>query len=491
MNTLSTRLSAALLTLIVLMGGALFAVDRHNTSVYYEELSQTLNSPIAMYVTDQRQLITNGEADLDSLHELAARAMIINPTAEIYLLDTQGRILGHGMPADTALKSRVDLAPVRALLDNPSHLPIRGTDPRINGQRKIFSAQEVRSGAGLEGYLYVVLGGQRYESLAADLGSSYTGRMGAYAALGIVVFTGIVGLIVFKLLTRRIRRLDQAVRRVTASDFQAQPEIELPNADGDEIDNLGRSFVAMSSRINAQIDQLKENDHLRRELISNISHDLRTPLAAIQGYIETLILKGDDMTPDDRDKFLTVARKHTLRLNALIEDLFELSKLDAASVTPQIDRFSLPELVSDTAQEFCVEMERKRQTLDIQVDVLHTQTEGDIGLIQRVLENLVRNAVKFTPEGGQITISVAERSDALAVAVEDNGPGIAEKDIPRIFDRFYRAKDGEEARSDSSGLGLAIVKRILDLHKSRITVQSKLDAGTRFEFELPVFQQAA
>ncbi|MEM9690360.1 MAG: hypothetical protein AAF917_12890 [Pseudomonadota bacterium] len=148
MNTLSTRLSAALLTLIVLMGGALFAVDRHNTSVYYEELSQTLNSPIAMYVTDQRQLITNGEADLDSLHELAARAMIINPTAEIYLLDTQGRILGHGMPADTALKSRVDLAPVRALLDNPSHLPIRGTDPRINGQRKIFSAQEVRSGAG-------------------------------------------------------------------------------------------------------------------------------------------------------------------------------------------------------------------------------------------------------------------------------------------------------------------------------------------------------
>ena len=491
MSSLSTRLSAALLALIVLMGGALFIVDRHNTAVYYEELSQTLNMPIAMYVTEQRQLITNGVPDLDSLHELAARAMIINPTAEIYLLDAAGRILGHGMPDDAVLGSSVDLAPIRTLLNNPSHLPVRGEDPRSNGTHKIFSAHEVRSERGLEGYLYVILGGQRYETLAADIGGSYTGRMGSYAALGIVAFTAIAGLILFKLLTRRIRRLDRDVRRVTDSDFQAVPEFATPAGGGDEIDNLSRSFITMSSRIKAQIEQLKENDHLRRELVSNISHDLRTPLSAIQGYIETLIIKGDRMPPDDRDKFLHVARKHTLRLNALIEDLFELSKLDAASVTPQIDRFSLPELVSDTAQEFRVELERKHQTLDIQVDVLHTHTAGDIGLIQRVLENLVRNAVKFTPEGGQITISIAEKRDTLAVAVEDNGPGIPAHDIPRIFDRFYRAKDGEEARSDSSGLGLAIVKRILDLHESRITVESSVNEGTRFEFELPVHQQAA
>ena len=110
---------------------------------------------------------------------------------------------------------------------------------------------------------------------------------------------------------------------------------------------------------------------------------------------------------------------------------------------------------------------------------------------QRVLENLVRNAVRFTPAGGEVTISIAERPNTLTVAVSDNGPGIPDKDIPRIFDRFYRALDGEEARSDSSGLGLAIVKRILDLHDSRITVTSKLDAGTRFEFDLPHCKQAA
>ena len=180
-------------------------------------------------------------------------------------------------------------------------------------------------------------------------------------------------------------------------------------------------------------------------------------------------------------------RRHT----PLIGDLFELAKLDSASVSPSLEAFSLAELVQDIAQEFHLESERKRIQLDVETDTAGALTVGDIGLIQRVLENLVKNAIRFTPEGGEVTISITEQEDSVAVAVSDNGPGISETDIPRIFDRFYRALDGEEARSDSSGLGLAIVKRILDLHDSRITVTSKLDAGTRFEFELPLYQQAA
>ena len=247
----------------------------------------------------------------------------------------------------------------------------------------------------------------------------------------------------------------------------------------------------MSTQIRRQIAQLKENDHLRRELVSNISHDLRTPLSAMQGSLETLIIKGDAMSDAERDRYLRIARKHTVRLGTLIGDLFELAKLDSASVTPSLEAFSLPELAQDIAQEFQVEAERRNIAISIEADPATAFTVGDIGLIQRVLENLVRNAVQFSPDNGAITIAIAERDNAVSVAVADNGPGIAEKDLPRIFDRFYRALDGEEARSDSSGLGLAIVKRILDLHGSRITVRSKVDTGTRFQFELPIYQQAA
>jgi len=490
MKSLFAKLSAALLAIVVLMGAAFLAVDRFQTQAYYDELSQKLNAPIAMYVTEQRQLIENGVADLDSLHELASHAMVINPSAEIYLLDADGNILGHNLPEGSINTSQVDLEPVLSLIAGSAQLPLHGDDPR-SGRSKIFSAFPVQSSSGLEGYLYVILGGQRYDELAGDIGNSYAFRISAMAVVAIVLFTALVGFLVFRVLTRRLQRLSCEMERVTASAFTERPALGKARADGDEIDALSRAFTEMSEQIRSQIEQLEENDRLRRELISNISHDLRTPLSAMQGSIETLIIKGRSMTDTDRERYLRMARRHTVRLGTLIGDLFELAKLDSASVTPSVEAFSLAELAQDIAQEFQVECERKNVTLEIETDCGTAQSLGDIGLIHRVLENLVKNAVQFAPQGGDVTISITEHDASVAVAVADNGPGIAEKDMSRIFDRFYRAFDGEEARSDSSGLGLAIVKRILDLHDTRITVTSKVNTGTRFEFELPLCQKVA
>ena len=491
MNTLFAKLSIALLVIVSLMGSAFFVVDRINTHLYYEELTQRLNAPIAMYVTGQRQLISDGVPDLGSLQELAGQAMVINPTAEIYLLDTEGYILGHGLPPDTVMLDRVDLAPLKELIAGSAPMPIRGDDPRSGSTRKVFSAFEVVSEGQVEGYLYVVLGGQTYEALSQDIGSSYVGKASFFVAITIVVATAIIGLLVFGLLTRRLKKLSGEMRRVSDSGFELAPEFDPGPADGDEIDQLARSFVTMSVKIKDQLAQLKENDNLRRELMSNISHDLRTPLSAMQGYLETLIIKGEDLSEEERERYLKIARRHTLRLGTLIGDLFELSKLDSASVTPQLETFSVPELVQDIAQEFQLEAEKKEITLSLNLDSNSAFTVGDIGLIQRVLENLVRNAIQFTPIGGEVTLSISERPQTVAVAVSDTGPGIPDEEIPRIFDRFYRSGRGEDARSGSSGLGLAIVKRILDLHDSRITVVSKLNAGTRFEFELPLCDRAA
>jgi len=480
----------ALLIIVSAMGTAFYFVDRNNTRAYYDELSQSLNAPIAMYVTQQRQLIESGAPDLDGLQELAGHAMVINPTAEIYLLDAEGRVLGHSLGDDVRVDQQIDLEPVQALIAGDQPFPIRGDDPRNADVQKIFSAWPVTSAQGTEGYVYVVLGGQKYEELASNIGDSYVARESLYAIAALVLLTAIVGWLVFALLTRRLKKLTREIRRVTQAHFEEEPQLEAKDG-GDEIDQLAGTFAAMSAQIRSQIDQLTENDRLRRELVSNISHDLRTPLTAMQGYIETLILKGDAMEQDDRDHYLRIAQKHSVRLGRLIGDLFELSKLDAASVTPHVESFSMAELVQDIAQEFRIETERKRVDLKLEVDSTDTLTLGDIGLIQRVLENLVRNAVQFAPEGGEVKISIAQRPATLAVAVSDNGPGIADDDVPRIFDRFWRARDGEEARSNSSGLGLAIVKRILDLHNARITVSSKLNRGTRFEFELPISRQAA
>jgi len=491
MNTLFAKLSAALLVIVFLMGSVFFFAGRINTQLYYEELTQRLNAPIAMYVTGQRDLIRKGVPDLDSLTDLAGHAMVINPTAEIYLLDTDGKILGHGLPPETVMLDRVELAPLKALIDGSATMPIRGDDPRSGSTRKVFSAFEVRSEDSLEGYLYVVLGGQTYEALSRDIGSSYVGKTSLYIAVSVVLAAAIIGLLVFGLLTRRLMKLSIEMRRVSDSGFEQVPMIEPDSINDDEIDQLTRSFVSMSRKIKEQLLQLTENDNLRRELVSNISHDLRTPLSAMQGYLETLIIKGETLSEDERERYLKIARRHTIRLGSLIGDLFELSKLDSASVTPQLESFSVPELVQDIAQEFQLQAEKKNITLSLNLDNNSTFTIGDIGLIQRVLENLVRNAIRFTPVGGEVTLSISERPQSVAVAVSDTGAGIPDSEISHIFDRFYRSDQGNGSRSDSSGLGLAIVKKILDLHDSRITVVSKVNAGTRFEFELPRHSQAA
>jgi signal transduction histidine kinase len=491
MNTLFAKLSAALLIIVILMGSAFFLAGRVNTQLYYEELTQRLNAPIAMYVTEQRNLISNGTPDLESLTELASHAMVINPTAEIYLLDSEGSILGHGLPPETVMLERVDLAPLKKLIDGSATMPIRGDDPRSGSARKVFSAFEVRNEGRLEGYLYVILGGHTYEALSRDVGSSYVGKISSYLAIAVVLAAAIVGLLVFNLLTRRLKNLNLEMRRVTDSGFEEVPRVESSSGSDDEIGQLARSFVSMSGKIKEQLLQLKENDNLRRELVSNISHDLRTPLSAMQGYLETLIIKGETLSEEERERYLKIARQHTIRLGSLIGDLFELSKLDSASVTLQLESFSLPELVQDMAQEFQLEAEKKNITLSVDLDTNSALTIGDIGLIQRVLENLVRNAIRFTPVDGEVSLSISEHPQSVAVAVSDTGAGIPDNEIPQIFDRLYRSDRGNGRQTDSSGLGLAIVKKILDLHNSRITVVSKVNAGTRFEFELPRHSQAA
>ena len=162
--------------------------------------------------------------------------------------------------------------------------------------------------------------------------------------------------------------------------------------------------------------------------------------------------------------------------------MFELSKLDSASITPKLETFSLAELLQDVTQDFELEANKAGITMKIEAVRDPAIVYADIGLMQRVLENLIRNALKFTPRDGRITISIDPKPDHVSVAVSDTGCGISDQDLEHIFDRFYHAD--QSGNSDSTGLGLAIVKRILDLHDSRITVQSSPDQGTRFEFEL-------
>ena len=219
MRTLFARLCVALLAILGLAGTAFLVVEQFSSRLYYEELTQRLNAPIAMYVTGERQLMSAGEIDHESLAALANQAMVINPTVEVYLLDVEGRILGHGLPPESVQTERVDLGPVQRLLGGEVELPVRGTDPRNPDRDKVFSVSPVMDGERLEGYLYVVLGGQRFDELASDIRGSYVRKLSTFSMAAVLAVALFVGLLVFGLLTRRLTRLRRVVGRFAKADY--------------------------------------------------------------------------------------------------------------------------------------------------------------------------------------------------------------------------------------------------------------------------------
>jgi predicted ATPase/signal transduction histidine kinase len=228
-----------------------------------------------------------------------------------------------------------------------------------------------------------------------------------------------------------------------------------------------------------------ENSYLRRDLIANVSHDLRTPLVSIRGYLEVLAAKHEVLDPAQRRSYLDTAVRQSEHLGTLIDELFELAKLDFKGITLQREAFQLAELVSDVLQKFRLMAAGRQVALELEASHELPLVHADLGLIERAFDNLIGNALKHTPAGGCVTVRLQAGSGSVDADVIDTGAGIAANDLPFIFDRFYRG-----GGSAGAGLGLAITRRIVELHAGTITVQSSA-AGSSFRFGVPTLAATA
>ena len=224
----------------------------------------------------------------------------------------------------------------------------------------------------------------------------------------------------------------------------------------------------------------EELEVLRKELLANVSHDLRTPLASIHGYIETVLLI-DDLDNDRRNRYLETALKSTVKLKALIDELFELSRLESKDRKPEIETFSLAELAADVISGFRIAATQKDVLFEEVMSPDLPAVQADIALVDRVLHNLLSNALRYTDPGGKITLQITELPEALLVEIKDTGIGIPQDQLDTVFERF---NTGTAGLRKGTGLGLAIVKSILDAHQASYQIQSEQGAGTRFSFQL-------
>lgn len=481
--TLSQRLSVVFCVLLLVCCAALVMIQMRSTIAHEQETVQRLSRGLAEHIARSGELMDARGMRGGEVRALFGKLMAVNPSVEVYLLDDAGRILGHDAPDGHLKRDRVDLGPVHALLrDEP--LPILGDDPRSATGRKVFNAAPLWVQGRQAGYIYVVLVGEQREALAANIAANATLRTTLWS-LAIVAVVGLLaGMVAFRWVTRPLRQL---TRRIQAFDVDAAgagtplPPTPLRAGERDELTILQHSFGHMGQRLGEQWQQLREQDLQRRELVANISHDLRTPLSSLHGYLETLALKDQTLSAEERQRYLGIALAQSRKVGALAQALFELARLEHGGVSLDLQAFSLPDLVQDVFQKFELAAQARRQTLTADIPPGLPAVVADLGLIERVLTNLLDNAIRHTPEGGRIEVVLRAQDGEVQVAIADSGPGIAPE---RRASLFSTPPALGSARPDSGGLGLLIVHRILQLHHRDIRLMDSRE-GALFVFTLP------
>lgn len=481
-QSLYGRIALTFAALTLLFGGLCGGLDWVAAKSHQQEIVQRLSRGLAGHIAGHWPLLKDGAVDAQAVKELFHMLMVVNPGVEFYLLDPQGRILAFDAPPGRVKLERVDLAPVAAFLADPK-LPLVGDNPRNPQTREIFSAAPLREQGRVPGYLYIVLAGDEYRRWAGAVWQGHVFQVAAWVGAGALLLTLGVGLGLFFAITRRLDALTQAVAAFDEADLAAG--LRLAPAGRDEIGQLAAAFTRMAERIAAQMRQIKAQDEQRRDMVANVSHDLRTPLTSLQGYLETILRKSDQLTEEDKRRYLHVAVRQSRRVAQLAEELFELARLECEEVSPALERFSLPELAQDVVQKFELAAAGKQ----VRVAALPTPeiplVLGDIGMIERVLGNLLDNALRHTPEGGEVRIELSiGQPGEVVVRVADTGSGIAEEHLPGLFERGSPLR--QSPAKGRGGLGLLISKRILQLHGSAIEAGSEPGGGAVFAFSLPV-----
>jgi signal transduction histidine kinase len=310
--------------------------------------------------------------------------------------------------------------------------------------------------------------------------NSYIFLAGIAISLVVVLFS----LALARSFTRPIERLTKAAERVKHGQYT---ERVTESTSEDELGTLAQTFNEMAAQIEADVNELRSQEQARRELIANIAHDLTTPLTAIQGFSEAL---ADDMLPDAQTRQETAQRiaREVQRLRRLVADLQNMTALESGRVRLDLAPLGMHSLIDETLSVIAPECENTGITVLNQTDYTPTVL-ADSDRITQVLLNLLDNARRHTPAGGTITVRATKEGYELRVWVSDTGKGIDAKDLPHIFERFYRADRSRAAATGGSGLGLAIVKAIITAHGGKVWAQSEPGKGTTIFFTLPLIEE--
>lgn len=483
------KIMAVFMLIILVVGMVYVAITLHFTNKYFEEASQRLNANVAGHLIEEKfqnasPFLEDGSVNKALFGDVMHDMMAVNRGIEVYLLNDVGEIL-YSVVLDHSdqekPRAKIDLAPVWEFIGCGGDHYILGDDPRNPENQKIFSAASFEAN-GKSGYIYIILASEQFQHVADALTGSYFLRLGLGASIATVIFGGLIGLLSIWFLTENLREIIETVRRFRDGDLHARIE----NSGNKDLSILTETYNSMADRLVANIEELKSVESLRRELIANVSHDLRTPLAVTRGYVETLQIRKSRLSEKDQEKYVSIIHKNISRLSGLIDQLFEYSKLEAKQIEPKKEPFSISDLAYDVFEKYQQLAAAKSIEIKLDIEEKLPLVFADISLVERVIQNLMDNALKFTPESGKVTLAMKSDEKQVFISIKDTGIGIEASELTQIFERYKQASTSAKAKGEGAGLGLAIAKKIMEIHDSTIKVISQPHRGTTFQFYLPI-----
>lgn len=446
-------------TIGIMLTSAILAFLVVNT-YYHQQLkgqNDTKNMNIALSIASYIE--SDEHADLENFFETQADAGY-----KIYVANEDGEELKFGAPFRL---ENLEKESVKTVLEGKLYHGMRDlkTETFMTG----FFSDELANTVGVpftyDGTTYALF-------MRPDIKLLFTEVH--YLLGGMVIVMAIVSLlsmlIVAKKLIEPITKLTAAAKKVGEEKFTGTLDINQK----DEIGQLAQSFQKMTEKLN-------ENDRIRKEFISDVSHDFQSPLLNIKGYAD--LLMDDGLAHDKRQNYAKVIQSETERLSLLTKQLLLLTSLDQLESPLKLKRFSLDEQLSDIIRKYRWLLEEKQMSLSMELD--EVAITGDPSYLEKVWENLLSNALKYTAEDGEIDIRLRDQLSHVEVTVKDSGMGIAEEHLSRLYDRFYRIDTSRTQEIEGTGLGLSIVHQVVQLHGGTVQVVSKEGVGTTFTVILP------
>ena len=496
-HSLYHRISIVLLAVFLIIAGLMAWLFEQSRQSIQDETSQRLHLNLAEHIVQDLSLGKNGQLDKSSIKQAFHMMMVLGPSIELYIVDTNGKLLAYDAPEEKIKLQTIDTAPIKQFTTGEPDLPLLGDDPRSSTRKKIFSAALIQHEKKMVGYLYIIIGGEDFDSISTALQLSKAWKIGLFGMGAALFFLLVASLLLFYALTKPLRNLALEITAFEKSGFKQLDRKQdfskdINSTSSSEVSLLSVSFYHMAQQITESLERLEKLDTVRKEFLAYVSHDLRTPLTGTTAYLETLALKFDSLSDTEKKTFIEKSLANCARLDSMINELFELARLDNNQVTLNNQLFSIEDSLSDLYSSLEGIAKKKDIQLDVQCTLSESSVFGDIAKLERVIQNLVENAIHYTPNQGTVTISAInlpakeDQENCVQITISDTGQGISEEDLPYIFEPYYRSESALKPYQKGAGLGLAICQRLLALHGTKLQVESTLNKGTRFFFNVNI-----